>query len=160
MTLYKHVPHPHIEKRREQGPAKVADQHPRGTAAQRFNSRLALAITAYVGSMWCAYVFALLALLSLPAVLSQAFHVKWFPGWLVAAGLIALVAWIAQTFLQLVLLSVIMVGQNVQQAAADARSEQTYRDAEAILAEVLKIQEHLTAQDQVLTRPKAGKGSG
>jgi hypothetical protein len=44
-----------------------------------------------------------------------------------------IIAWIAQTFLQLVLLSVIMVGQNVQSLAADARSANTYKDAETIL---------------------------
>jgi len=38
---------------------------------------------------------------------------------------------VAQTFLQLVLLSVIMVGQNVQAAAADKRAEATFHDASA-----------------------------
>jgi hypothetical protein len=43
------------------------------------------------------------------------------------------VAWIAQTFLQLVLLSVIMVGQQVQSLAADARSVQTEQNTAALL---------------------------
>jgi hypothetical protein len=75
-----------------------------------------------------------LALLSLPAVLSG-FHLfaTAFPGWLIKTSLIALVAWIAQTFLQLVLLSVIMVGQNVQSLASDARSEHTYDDTVKII---------------------------
>ncbi len=47
------------------------------------------------------------------------------------------------------LLSVI-VGQNVLAAAADKRAEATYNDADAVLHEVVKTQEHLTAQDQVL----------
>jgi hypothetical protein len=59
------------------------------------------------------------------------------------------VSWISQTFLQLVLLSVIIVGQNVL-AAADKRSEATYNDADAVLHEAVKIQEHLAAQDKVL----------
>jgi hypothetical protein len=46
------------------------------------------------------------------------------------------VAWIAQTFLQLVLLSVIMVGQAVQSAAADARASKTYNDSEWIKNQV------------------------
>lgn len=83
------------------------------------NAKIAVLITKLVGSMWCAYVFAVIALLGLGPALN--------PG---GEGLIA---WIAQTFLQLVLLSVIMVGQAVQSAASDARSEQTYRDAEKIL---------------------------
>jgi hypothetical protein len=48
-------------------------------------------------------------------------------------GLILIVAWIAQTFIQLVLLSIIMVGQDVQSIAADARSENTFKDTQAIL---------------------------
>jgi hypothetical protein len=60
------------------------------------------------------------------------------------------VSWISQTFLQLVLLLVIIVGQNVLAPAADKRAETTYNDADAALHEVVKIQEHLLAQDKVL----------
>lgn len=42
-------------------------------------------------------------------------------------------------FLQLVLLSVIMVGQKVSAAASDKQALQTYKDAEALL----KIQEEV-----------------
>ncbi len=76
----------------------------------RFNTWLALKVTNAVGSMSCAYLFALLALISLPAAIAS-------------RSVIVIVAWIAQTFLQLVLLSVIIVGQKVLQAAADARAE-------------------------------------
>jgi hypothetical protein len=84
--------------------------------------------------MTCAYVFSVLSLLSLPAVLSafNAFSGV-FPSWLIKTSVIALVAWIAQTFLQLVLLSVIMVGQNVQQMASDARASKTFEDTVVIL---------------------------
>lgn len=112
---------------------RTADHLPAHNAYARFNKRVALGVTAFVGSMTCAWVFCLLALVSLPAVITEAFGVHWFPRWLVAVGLIALVAWIAQTFLQLVLLSVIMVGQNVQQEASDARAAKTFEDTEAIL---------------------------
>ena len=84
-----------------------------------FNAKFAVLITRLVGTMWCAYLFAVIALLGLGPALN--------PG---GEGIIA---WIAQTFLQLVLLSVIMVGQNVQSLAADARSANTFKDAEAIL---------------------------
>ena len=69
--------------------------------------------------MWCAYVFAFIALIGLPPALK--------PG---GEGIIA---WIAETFLQLVLLSVIMVGQNVQSVASDVRSQHTYDDTVEIL---------------------------
>lgn len=132
--LFTHVPHPHIALRRRQGPVKVADGLDRGTPMARFNSRFALVITLAVGSMWCAYLFAVLAFVSLPSVLAN-------------GSMIIIVGWIAQTFLQLVLLPVIIVGQNLQAAASDKRAQQTYNDAEAVLHEALQIQEHLTAQD-------------
>ena len=123
---------------------KTADQLPRETAAQRFNSRLAVRITKMVGSMWCAYLFAAFDLLSLPAA--------------IRGGIPTMVSWIAQTFLQLVLLSIIMVGQNVQSAAADKRAEATYLDAEAVLHEALQIQDHLAAQDAAIEAIAARAG--
>ncbi|HKT01741.1 MAG TPA: hypothetical protein VJT31_19625 [Rugosimonospora sp.] len=138
MGIYAHIPHPHIASRHAQGPVRVADQLPTGNPVSRFNTRVAVGVTRVVGSMWCAYAFALFDLISLPAA--------------IRGGAAAIVAWVAQTFLQLVLLSVIMVGQNVQAAAADKRSEATYHDASATLHEVAHVQEHLAAQDQLLTR--------
>jgi hypothetical protein len=58
-------------------------------------------------------------------------------------------------FLQLVLLPVIIVGQNIQAKASDKRAEQTYLDAEAVLHEAQQIQAHLAEQDKLL-RPAAG----
>jgi hypothetical protein len=144
MSLYEHVPHPHIANHLKRGPVKVADQMPRGNAIQRFNARVAVRITKMVGSMWCAYLFAAFDLLSLPAAIK--------------GGISTIVAWVAQTFLQLVLLSIIMVGQNVQSAAADKRSEDTYVDAEAVLHEAQQIQEHLAAQDMALEAIAAKAG--
>src|SRR5271163_903435 len=83
------------------------------------NAKFAVLITRLVGTMWCAYLFGVIALLGLGPALK--------PG---GEGIIA---WIAQTFLQLVLLSVIMVGQTVQSLAADARATNTFKDAETIL---------------------------
>ncbi len=137
MTLYEYAHHPHLARRREQGPVKVRDQLPRETAFSRFNTWVAVKITAIVGTMVCAYLFSILALISLPSALRT-------------GDLIVIVAWIAQTFLQLVLLPVIIVGQNVQAAAADKRAEQTYLDAEAVLHEAQQIQAHLAAQDAAL----------
>jgi hypothetical protein len=85
----------------------------------KFNSKLAVGITNVVGTMWCAYAFACLALVSLPAA--------------IRGGTATLIAWIAQTFLQLVLLSIIMVGQKVAAEKSDRQLEQTYKDAEALL---------------------------
>jgi hypothetical protein len=72
-----------------------------------------------------------------------------------------LVAWIAQTFLQLVLLSIIMVGQKVAAAKSDRQLEQTYNDAEALLKIsdeihcLLKQNTALTEEiNQVVKQPK------
>ena len=138
MTIYQHIRHPRIAARNADRPVKVADLFPRGTAVTRFNTKVALLVTAVVGSMWCAYAFALFDLISLPAA--------------IRGGAAAIVSWVAQTFLQLVLLSVIMVGQNVQAAAADKRAEATFHDASATLHEVAHVQGHLAAQDVLLTR--------
>ncbi len=135
-------------------PAKVRDQLRTDTALHRFNNRVGLAVTLGVGTMWAAYVFTLLALVSLPAVLTEVSPKTFdsvFPHWLVATSLIALVAWVAQTFLQLVLLPIIIVGQNLQAKASDKRAENTYEDAEAVLHEAMQIQQHLASQDRVLT---------
>ena len=100
-----------------------------------FDAKLAVIITHGVGSMACAYIFCLIALTSLPAVLisAGALPKSDVPHFLQSAGLILIIAWIAQTFFQLVLLSVIMVGQDVQSIAADARSENTFKDTQKIL---------------------------
>ena len=115
----KHQPNPRIAERTKVGPHLTKQEH------TGINGRIAVIITNMVSTMWCAYVFAGIALISLPSAIQ--------------AGTAALISWIAQTFLQLVLLSVIMVGQKVAAAASDKQALQTYKDAEALL----KIQDEL-----------------
>jgi hypothetical protein len=138
-TIYQYTPHQRTQTKMGGGgaPVKVADQLPSGGPSARFNAWFAVKVTAGVGTMWCAYLFAALALVSLPSAIRS--H-----------SLVVIVSWISQTFLQLVLLSVIIVGQNVLARAADKRSEATYQDADAVLHEAVKLQEHLLAQDRVL----------
>ena len=96
-----------------------------------FNMRVAVMITKSIGSMWCAYAFAALALISLPSAIQS-------------RNSIIIISWIAQTFLQLVLLPIIIVGQNVQAAASDARAEsdhETLNSIHTLTAEVYKISE-------------------
>ena len=119
MTIYQHIRHPRVTSRLADRPVKVVDLLPRGTAINRFNTKVAILITKAVGSMYCAYAFALFDLISLPSA--------------IRAGASGVVTWVAQTFLQLVLLSVIMVGQNVQSLASDLRAENTYEDSVQIL---------------------------
>ena len=148
--LFDYLPHPHAQRRQEVGPPTVAAAavaiHGPGLIG-RLNARVGLKITLIVGTMWTAYLFTLLALVSAPSAFKT-------------GDKIIIVAWIAQTFLQLVLLPIIIVGQNVQAAAADARSLATYDDASAVLEEAKQIQAHLLVQDaaiqQILSRLAPG----
>ena len=72
------------------------------------------------------------------------------PAALASGSEIVIVSWVAQTFLQLVLLPIIIVGQNIQAKASDERAIATYDDAGAILEETKQIQEHLKAQDATI----------
>ena len=139
VSIYRYVPHRRTRQKLEGAapPVKVADQLPHGNPAARFNQWFAVKVTTGVGTMWCAYAFAALALVSLPSAIAS-------------GSAVTLVSWISQTFLQLVLLSVIIVGQNVQAAASDKRAEATFHDASATLHEVAHVQGHLAAQDEVL----------
>jgi hypothetical protein len=125
-----HQPHPRIAARRRSGPPRSSDEQ------VGFNGRFALLLTTAIGTMWCAYAFAVLALVALPSALG--------------GGLLPLIQWVSQTFIQLVMLSVIMVGQNILSRAADKRADMTYQDAEAIFHEAQQIQDHLKAQDAAL----------
>ncbi len=121
------LPNPYLEIRKK----FLTPIHKEG-----FNAWLAVSITDVVGTMWCAYAFALLALVSLPQSIK--------------AGTGALVAWIAQTFLQLVLLSIIMVGQKVASEKSDRQLSQTFKDAEELLKVSDEIQ-FLLKQNTQLT---------
>jgi hypothetical protein len=129
MNQVLHIPHPHLENRKE-----FLRKHREQLSG--FNNRLAVGITNIVGTMWCAYAFAILALISLPEA--------------IRAGTSTLIGWVAQTFLQLVLLSIIMVGQKVAAAKSDRQLEQTYLDAEAIL-QINDDMHKLLKQNHVLT---------
>jgi hypothetical protein len=125
-----HIPHPHIALRKQSEVPTIAKEH------TGFNGWLAVRITNLVATMWCAYAFAILAFISLPDAIKT--------------GTAALIAWIAQTFLQLVLLSIIMVGQKVAAAASDKQALQTYKDAEALL-EISNDVQKLLKQNTALT---------
>jgi hypothetical protein len=127
---FDHRPHPRIAERAKASPPTTRDEH------VGVNGRIALAVTAAVGTMWCAYAFAILALVVLPEA--------------VGGGLLPFVQWVSQTFIQLVMLSVIMVGQNILARTSDKRALLTYRDAEATFHEAGQIQAHLADQDAAI----------
>jgi hypothetical protein len=134
MHIYEYIQHPcttlHLTGRAPK-PVKVND------GRVGLNGRIGLLITTLVGTMICGYVFAIIALISLPSAITS--H-----------NLTVIIAWVSSNFLQLVLLPVIIVGQNLQAHASDKRAVQTYQDAEAVLHEAMQIQQHLLAQDAAL----------
>jgi len=136
-----HVPHPHIAARKEQGPIKLADQHPTDSRIGRFNARFAQIVTRAVGTMYCFYLFNLLASASAKSAFSS-------------GSPTVIVNWVSSNWIQLILLPALMVGQNIQGRASDARAEQTYDDVELLLHELDQIRALLTGE------AVAGSGSG
>lgn len=90
--------------------------------------------------MWCAYLFAAIALISLPKAIQS-------------GDSLVIIAWIAQTFLQLVLLSIIMVGQKAQSAGLEQMIVETHT---AALQELKELRE-LSKEIQVLVRDLESK---
>jgi hypothetical protein len=85
-------------------------------SVSKFNRRVAEKITSFVSTMWCAYIFVALALISLPAAFRS-------------DDVIVKVDWVAQTFLQLVLLSIIMVGQKKSAEGVEKMITETHAAA-------------------------------
>lgn len=89
-------------------------------AVDGFNAKFAVLLTKVVGTMWCFYLFNGIALISLPSAIST-------------GQLTIIINWVSSNWIQLILLPALMVGQNVQSAAADARAAKTFDDTERIL---------------------------
>lgn len=109
-----HIQHPWIKKRKKEGPHLTKHEH------VGLNGKIASIITLSVGTMWTAYLFAGLAFVALPTAIQQ-------------GSPTVLINWLSSNFLQLVLLPIIIVGQQIQAKASDKQAGQTYKDAEAIL---------------------------
>ncbi len=115
---------------------------PGASRYQKFNHKIALWITHNVGTMSCFWIFNIIALMSLPATLKLAGIIKsneLFPAFIMTLGFIYLIQWIAQGYIQLVLLPALMVGQNLQDEAADVRTAKTFEDVERII-DLLKME--------------------
>lgn len=138
--IYHYERHPRADELKASGPVKTRDvrklNHPNWLV--RFNARFGLLITVTVGTMWAAYLFTALALFALPDAIKQ--------------GTYFVVVWLSSSFLQLVLLPIIIVGQNIQAAASDGRAQATFDDASAVLEEARQIQKHLLAQDELIQK--------
>ena len=126
----------------EHVPELVTTRHVRaavqgGGALGRFNAALAVRITKVVGTMYCAYVFTLIALVALPTAIQS-------------GQATVLVNWVSSNFLQLVLLPIIIVGQNVISAAQDKRAEADHKTLTALHKMNVRQLKILEQQDKIL----------
>jgi hypothetical protein len=130
-VLFRHEPRPHLHT-----PQKVtvtkAEQ-----ALNGFNMQIAVAITKGLGTMVCAYIFAILAIIG-------------FPGF--NATPTQYVQWLSQTFIQLVALSVLAVGQQVLSKQGELMAEEQYHTTMNSYHDIEQIMLHLCAQDAELLR--------
>jgi uncharacterized membrane protein len=133
-VLFHHEPHQH--QPRNVNRLAAAEQ-----AAAGFNTRLAVALTQYTGTMWTAYVFTVLAIIGLFGLF----------GWL-NPFVFLLATWVSQQFLQLVLLPVIMVGQNVLGRKAELQADEQFHTTMSTYHDIEGIMKHLSSQDAELLR--------
>ena len=127
MSLYQHVPHPHLRHRAEHGAPTVAGAiagHP------SVNMRLAAWGTRVFGSMPAFYLFVVYGALGAVFVKYQATLLYW------------------SNWIQLWSLPLLMVGGIVLGMAHDKMSQQQFDDTEALLHEQDQTARHLAAQDE------------
>jgi uncharacterized membrane protein len=133
-ALFDHEHHPYQ-------PRNVNLLHEAEQKAGGVNTRIAVALTKSVGTMWTAYTFMGLAIIGLAAILG-----------LLTPIVALLVVWISQTFLQLILLPVIMVGQNVLGRKAELQADEQFNTTMTSYNDIERIMQHLSAQDAELLR--------
>ncbi|MGZ4918356.1 MAG: hypothetical protein ACXV5E_08125 [Halobacteriota archaeon] len=122
-------------------PRNVNLLHKAEQKAAGANTRIAVGLTKRVGTMWTAYAFAALAVVGLMAIVG------------VLSPVVALlVVWISQTFLQLTLLPIIMVGQNVLGRKSELQADEQFNTTMTSFNDIEQIMLHLTAQDEELLR--------
>jgi hypothetical protein len=133
---------PSLQQMMEHLPELVQTKHVRarvqgGGTLGRWNAAIAVRITRIVGTMYCAYVFTLIALVALPTAIQQ-------------GSPTVLVNWVSSNFLQLVLLPIIIVGQNVISEAQDKRAEADHKTLTALHQMNVQQLEILKKEDQIL----------
>lgn len=133
-SLFKHTPHPHQ-------PRNVNEVQKEEQAAEGPNTAIAVFLTTRVGTMWAAYSFAVLAIVGLLAILN-----------ILPPVVALLVAWGSQTFIQLVMLPIIMVGQNVLGRKSELQADEAFVTTQKTYHDLCEVMEHLSAQDAELLK--------
>ena len=114
---------------------RVIDHMATDTRYARFNKTVAVWLTKNVGTMTCFWIFWLACFTILPSCLHEMGVVpaQWIlPAFFLGFGFNLLATWFLSTCIELVLMPAIMVGQNLQNAASDARSAKSFEDTEKI----------------------------
>jgi ABC-type multidrug transport system fused ATPase/permease subunit len=132
--LFEHEHHPYE-------PRNVNLLHEAEQKAAGINTRIAVGLTKTVGTMWTAYTFAALAVVGLMAIIG-----------LLSPIVALLVVWISQTFLQLTLLPIIMVGQNVLGRKSELQADEQFNTTMSSYNDIEQVIRHLSAQDAELLR--------
>lgn len=138
MSLFDHTPHPHQPQNIN---VVHAQERAEGNGWQRLNERIAVLLTTIVGTMECAYVFAAIAIMGLLGLLGY-----------LNATVYLLAGWTSQQLIQLVLLSVIMVGQNVQARKQELLAEEQFNTTMKTYSDIEQIMAHLSAQDDEILK--------
>jgi ABC-type multidrug transport system fused ATPase/permease subunit len=133
-ALFDHEHHPYQ-------PRNVNLVHKAEQKAAGVNTRIAVGLTKSVGTMWTAYTFAALAVVGLMAIIG-----------LLSPIVALLVVWISQTFLQLTLLPIIMVGQNVLGRKSELQADEQFNTTMTSYNDIEQVMQHLSAQDAELLR--------
>ena len=131
MVLFRHDPHQH--QPRNVNEVQKAEQ-------QGFNTRLAVWLTRNVGTMACAYLFAVIGIAGLIGAFTN------------NASLVLIFGSISSYFLQLVLLPVILVGSNVLNRHQELQAEETFQTSQHSFHDIEQVMQHLSAQDAELLR--------
>lgn len=134
--LYEHKEHQHI-------PKNINAEHKAEQQASGINQRIAIALTKAVGTMTCAYCFTLLAIAGFP--------------YLLGPGVSQYVQWISQTFIQLTMLSVIMVGQAILGRKAELQADEAFSTTQKSFADIEQIVKHLDVQDSKIIEITQGQ---
>ncbi|HEV2582941.1 MAG TPA: hypothetical protein VGT44_18930 [Ktedonobacteraceae bacterium] len=133
-VLFHHEPHQHQ-------PRNINAIHKAEQQEGGLNTRIAIGLTRSVGTMWTAYAFTVLAIIGLLGILG-----------LLNPITILLVGWTSQTLIQLVLLPVIMVGQNVLGRKSELQADEAFKTTMSTYHDIEQIMQHLSAQDAELLR--------
>ena len=122
-------------------PENVNEKH---NSTLKLQDRIALSITTAIGTMYAVYFFAI-----------------FMAGWMLWQGFITHKPFDPYPFafllflgniVQLLLMPLIMVGQNIQGRHAEIRSEEEYKTTTTSYHDIEQILDHLDAQDKELLR--------